>query len=308
MKKAIVGYTGFVGSNIYASGDFGAAYNTKNIRDAFGTCPDLLVYAGMRAEKFLANADPERDYGLVLEAEKNIDSIKPKKLVLISTIDVFKTPSGVDENSAIETDGLNAYGYNRYRLETWVRENYRDALIVRLPGLFGMNIKKNFIFDLINVIPSMLKAAKFDELAARESSLRECYTLQDNGFYKVKALSGEERTSLKEKFLELGFSALNFTDSRARYQFYNLSRLWNDIQTALDSGIELWHPATEPVSAGELHEFITDRPFVNELNGVPASYDYRTVHAERFGGSGGYVENKMSVMEQVKRFVKGTKL
>jgi hypothetical protein len=94
---------------------------------------------------------------------------------------------------------------------------------------------------------------------------------------------------------------LNFTDSRARYQFYNLSRLWNDIETALDSGIDLWHPATEPVSAGELHEFITGRPFVNELNGVPASYDYRTVHAERFGGSDGYIENKLSVMEQVKK-------
>ena len=56
MKRAIVGYTGFVGSNIYAAGDFDAAYNTKNIQDAFGSNPDLLIYAGMRAEKFLANA------------------------------------------------------------------------------------------------------------------------------------------------------------------------------------------------------------------------------------------------------------
>ena len=71
MKRAIVGYTGFVGSNIYASGDFDGAYNTRNIQDSFGTCPDLLVYAGMRAEKFLANANPERDYDLVLEAQNN---------------------------------------------------------------------------------------------------------------------------------------------------------------------------------------------------------------------------------------------
>jgi hypothetical protein len=74
MKKAIVGYTGFVGSNIYASGDFDGAYNTKNIQDAFGTCPDLLVYAGMRAEKFLANADPERDYGRGARKPKKISS------------------------------------------------------------------------------------------------------------------------------------------------------------------------------------------------------------------------------------------
>ena len=306
MKRAIVGYTGFVGSNIYASGDFDGAYNTRNIQDSFGTCPDLLVYAGMRAEKFLANANPERDYDLMLEAQNNIERICPKRLVLISTIDVFKNPVNVDENSEIETDGLNAYGYNRYRLETWVRKNYPDALIVRLPGLFGKNIKKNFVFDLINVIPSMLKKEKFEELSLRESALKEYYALQDNGFLKVKPLSDDARAALKKKFLELGFSALNFTDSRACYQFYNLARLWSDIEKALDSGITLWHPATEPVSAGELHKFITGKPFVNELNGVPANYDYRTVHAALFGGCAGYIENKMSVMEQIRNFVEGT--
>lgn len=29
--KAIVGYTGFVGSNIYEKGNFDAAYNSKNV-------------------------------------------------------------------------------------------------------------------------------------------------------------------------------------------------------------------------------------------------------------------------------------
>lgn len=38
--KALVGYTGFVGSNIYAAGTFDAIYNSKNIADAFGTNPD----------------------------------------------------------------------------------------------------------------------------------------------------------------------------------------------------------------------------------------------------------------------------
>ena len=59
--KALVGYTGFVGSNINAKGDFDALYNSKNIEEAFGTSPDLLVYAGLRAEKYLANNFPEED-------------------------------------------------------------------------------------------------------------------------------------------------------------------------------------------------------------------------------------------------------
>ena len=144
MTTALVGYTGFVGSNIYASGEIDAAYNSKNIEEAYGTDPDLLIYAGLRAEKYLANNAPDKDMELILQAEENITKINPKRLVLISTIDVFKVPKDVDENSAIDTENLHPYGYNRYQLELWVRENYPDALIIRLPGLFGKNIKKKF--------------------------------------------------------------------------------------------------------------------------------------------------------------------
>ena len=50
----LVGYTGFVGSNIYdaAKDQMDAVYNSKNIEQAYGTNPDLLIYAGLRAEKY----------------------------------------------------------------------------------------------------------------------------------------------------------------------------------------------------------------------------------------------------------------
>ncbi len=80
---------------------------------------------------------------LINQAEENIKKINPKKLVLISTIDVFKDPKDMDENSVIDTQNFHAYGYNRYLMELWVHEKYPDALIIRLPGLFGKNIKKN---------------------------------------------------------------------------------------------------------------------------------------------------------------------
>lgn len=302
--KALVGYTGFVGSNIYkaAGNKIDAAYNSKNIEKAYDTNPDLLIYAGLRAEKYLANSAPEKDMELICQAERNITKINPKKLVLISTIDVFKTPKGVDENSGIETEGLHPYGLNRYRLEEWVRENYPSALIVRLPGLFGKNIKKNFIYDYISFIPFMLKAEKFTELSARDAGLEKYYLMQDNGFYRLHA-SEADRELLKDKFRRLGFSALHFTDSRSVYQFYNLARLWDDIQTALDAGLTLWHPAVEPVSAGEVYAYLTGEPFVNELAGTPAEYDYRTVYAEMFGGSGGYICSKDRVLEEIKSFV-----
>lgn len=126
---ALVGYTGFVGSNIYAAAgkEIDAAYNSKNIGEAFGTYPDLLIYAGLRAEKYLANNAPEKDMKLILQAEDNITKINPKRLVLISTIDVFKNPKDVDETSEIDTDNLPAYGYNRYQLEVFVRKNFSGS-------------------------------------------------------------------------------------------------------------------------------------------------------------------------------------
>lgn len=302
--NALVGYTGFVGSNLYEAGEFDAVYNSKNIQEAFGTNPDLLVYAGLRAEKYLANNEPKKDLEQIRIAENNILRINPKKLVLISTIDVFKKPSGVDENSVIETDGLHAYGYNRYLLECWVRENYPDALIIRLPGLFGKNIKKNFIYDFINVIPFMLKEDKYLELSQKNPEIMNYYIKQDNGFYKV-SVKDEEREGLKNMFKESGFSALNFTDSRSRYQFYYLRNLWADINTALKAGIKLWHPATEPVSAEELYKYLTGEEFVNELDGIPADYDYRTIHDAAFGGNSGYISDKAKVLKDIKRFVIG---
>lgn len=300
--KALVGYTGFVGSNIYAIGDFDAVYNSKNIQEAYGTRPDLLIYAGLRAEKYLANNAPEKDMDLIYQAEENITKIDPKRLVLISTVDVFKNPQDVDENSDIDTKNLHAYGLNRYKLELWVRDKYPDALIIRLPALFGENIKKNFIYDYINLIPFMLKADKFEELSAVDTELKRYYQLQDNGFYKVQ-ICDTDREELKARFRKLGFSALNFTDSRSVYQFYNLGRLWNDIQVALDAGIKLWHPATEPVSAAEVYKYISGEDFVNELEGTPANYDYKTVYAEKFGGKNGYICDKCEILKEIKDFI-----
>ena len=301
---SLVGYTGFVGSNIYAAAGskITGLYNSKNIKAAYDTNPDLLIYAGLRAEKYLANNAPEQDKGLILQAEENIQKINPKRLVLISTIDVFKLPKNVYETSAIETDGLHAYGYNRYQLELWARKYDPNAIIIRLPGLFGKNIKKNFIYDYINIVPSMLKREKFEELNKKASDLKAYYKLQENGFYKLYA-SEKEKNDLKSVFRELGFSALNFTDSRSKFQFYNLINLWKDIQITIEAGIKLWHPAAEPISAAELYHHLEGKEFVNELQGNPVDYNYKTIHDTIWYGKNGYIANKHMIMDEIKSFV-----
>lgn len=304
MSTLLVGYTGFVGSNLYLKKDFDEVYNSKNIKEAYGKNPDLLVYSGLKAEKYLANNNPEEDMKLVYEAQKNITKINPKKLVLISTIDVFKKAIDVYENSEIDKENLHPYGLNRYKLECWVRENYKDALIVRLPALFGKNLKKNFIYDLINIIPSTLNKEKFKELSLLDSEIEKYYKIQDNGFYKLQKIDSETiKKELKEKFKSLGFTALNFTDSRSIYQFYPLDRLWNDIEICLKNNIKLWHPATEPISSRELYQYIMKKDFINELSATPFYYNYKTLYSDIFNGKNGYILNKKQVLKDIEKFI-----
>ncbi len=301
--NALVGYTGFVGSNIWNEEDFEYGFNSQNIKEAYGLKPDLLIYAGLRAEKYIANTYPNRDMELILQAEENIRKISPKKLVLISTIDIFNQPYQVDELSIVDIKNLQPYGFNRYKLENWVREKYPDALIIRLPALFGKNIKKNFIYDYIKKIPFMLKNSKMEELAQKDSRIIRYYEDKNNGFFKIKKLSRNDEKELKIILEGLRFSALNFTDSRSTYQFYNLEHLWRDINFALQHGIQLWHPATEPVSAAEIYQYLTGNQFHNHLDGPSAFYDYRTIYYREFDGKNGYICSKNEVLDDIGKFV-----
>ncbi len=300
--NVLVGYTGFVGSNIYKHGNFDKVFNSKNIEEAYGINPDLLIYAGLPAEKYLANNFPDKDLAIIKQAKDNIKQINPKQLVLISTIDVFSDPNNVDETTPINTSKLGAYGYNRYQLELWVRRKYPEALIIRLPALFGDNLKKNFIYDYINVIPFMLTSKKFKELSNKDSELTKYYKIQDNGFYKLN-LHEQDKEILKEKFNKLGFSAIQFTDSRNLYQFYNLQNLWKDIQKALRLNIRLWHPATEPISVYELYKFLEGKSFSNNILETPLSYNFKTLYDKEFGGERGYIFTKEEMLKQIKEFI-----
>lgn len=303
--NSLVGYTGFVGANLHYAKKFDNVYNSQNIEMAYGTEPDLLVYSGVRAEKYMANQYPEKDFQTILEAIENIKAIKPKKLVLISTIDVYSEPFNVDENTPIQEEGLEPYGFNRYHLEKWVMDNYSEYLIVRLPGLYGKNLKKNFIYDFINVIPSMLTEGKYMELLEKEPSLSQYYDKLENGFYKCNVIDEDKKKVLKTIFRELGFSALNFTDSRGVFQFYNLKYLWGHIEEALKHNIKILNLAVEPVQINEVYRYITGNNFQNEFSNkkVP-NYNFKTIHKE-LCKKNGYLFEKEFVLEDIKRFVEG---
>jgi nucleoside-diphosphate-sugar epimerase len=146
---ALIGYTGFVGSNLLRQRRFDACFNSENIDQIGGRAFDLVVVCGVRAEKWKANADPERDLDGIERLVQCLDRVNTRKLVLVSTVDVFINPVDVDEDSPTPMTGLHAYGRNRRRLEQIVAARF-DAHIARLGGLYGHGIKKNIIFDFLN--------------------------------------------------------------------------------------------------------------------------------------------------------------
>ena len=150
MEDALIGYTGFVGSNLMRSHDFGAKFNSKNIAEIEGQSFSLLVCAGAPAKKWYANLHPEEDRETLDGLMAHLSKVRAERVVLISTVDVFRNPYLADENTEVQMDGLNAYGLNRRRLELFVQEHFANVLIVRLPGLVGHGLKKNILFDFHN--------------------------------------------------------------------------------------------------------------------------------------------------------------
>lgn len=149
MKSALIGHTGFVGSNLRAAREFTHLYNSGNIASLRGESFDLLVCAGARAEKWKANADPATDRAHIESLQAELARATVKRAVLVSTVDVYPSPLLVDEMSPIDETSLHAYGRHRLALEKFFTARF-PTTILRLPGLFGEGLKKNAIYDLLH--------------------------------------------------------------------------------------------------------------------------------------------------------------
>lgn len=285
-----------------AKHNFTAVCHSSDVAAQYGTRPSLCVYAGVPAAMFLANADPEADLAVMAAARQNLQKIAPQEVVLISSIAVYADSRGKDEDDEPDTENLSAYGRNRLQLEHWVREDFPDALIVRLPALYGRGLKKNFLYDLRTLTPSLLKPEKYRELAQKSELVRAGYTLADNGFYKCNG--AVDAAALRTFFAGNDFNALAFTDSRSRYQFYNLSRLWDDLTVARQAGLRLLHLCTPPISARTVYTAVTGKTdWHNELPKPPFDYDLRSRHGALLGGSGAYLCTEQQELDDIRRFL-----
>ena len=244
----------------------------------------------------------------------NLKAAKIKKFILISTIDVYNNPSKVDENTIINIDKLHPYGKNRLYLEKWVKKNYSNYLIVRLPALFGLGLKKNFIYDLINIVPSVIMPERFTEIInntiyKEAEIIKNSYIKDNNGNYSLnKKISESQSIILMNILKRIGFTSLSFTDERSQFPFYYLDNLWNDIKIAIDNDIKLLNLAVEPIPAKEIASKFFNISFKNIIESRnPLLYDMKTIHCNIYGKSNGYLYTKDEVIEQIKDYLKKTR-
>lgn len=149
-SSALIGHSGFVGTTLLRQRGFDSLYRSTDIATIANQRFDLVVCCGAPAQKWLANKEPARDLENIESLIAPLRTVQANTFILISTVDVHKTPIGVDEASVIDESSLHPYGLHRRYLEKFVESTFENHLIVRLPGLVGPGLRKNVIFDFLN--------------------------------------------------------------------------------------------------------------------------------------------------------------
>ena len=149
VKNALIGYTGFVGSNLLNLKKKFHKYNSKNINKIKKKQYDLVICAGTSSKIWLAKKKPKLDFNKINYLIKFLKTIDAKKFVLISTCEVYGSHKNQKESSLKFSNKSYPYGYNRLILENFAKSNFKKSFILRLPIVYGKNFSKNCIYDLI---------------------------------------------------------------------------------------------------------------------------------------------------------------
>jgi len=151
MNNAIFGYTGLVGSHLNIYYTFKYFYNSKNIKKASGKTFDTIFISCIPAVKWLANKNPDDDNKIIEEIKSIFKTITANKVILISTIDIYNVINNKsNESTIIDYKNNHTYGKNRFLFEEFIKKQFNNITIIRLPALFGNGLKKNVIYDLLN--------------------------------------------------------------------------------------------------------------------------------------------------------------
>ena len=306
----LIGHSGFVGSALLRQARFAACFNSATIPAIEGQSFGTLVCAAAPGSMFEANSAPARDAAQIDGLIARLSGVRAERFVLISSIAVLADFAGGDDETTQAFQQELAYGRHRRKLEAFVESGFPGSLIIRLPALFGHGLRKNFLFDLLNPVPSLLPEARHAELVA---ALPASLAGWAKGLYSPDPVTGmlkldraalnadRRRAALEDAVTALGASATQFHHRDTTYQYYPVDRLWQDIGIALDAGLSHLHLVAEPLAAAQIHAALTGRAMPD----TPARLhceDMRTRHAALWGGEGPYQFSAAATLDRLAAF------
>jgi len=126
----------------------------ENKEEFFGKNCDVLIFANGNAVKYKANEDPYFDFHASISSiAEYVHKINSKLFILLSSIEVYDQPFSLEtskENTVINEQNLDPYGYHKFLAEKYVERFANNFLIFRLPALVGIGTKKNPIYDFLH--------------------------------------------------------------------------------------------------------------------------------------------------------------
>lgn len=307
---ALIGNTGFVGGHLASQHIFGAQFNSRTIHTAAGQSFGAVACAAAPGSMMLANRFPEQDAQQIRSMMDQLYQIRAERFVLISSIAVLAAFGRRDDEDTQAFETALPYGRHRRALETFCANRFPHCLIVRLPALFGAGLKKNFLFDILNPMPTMLLDLKFQELSDRlpahlSAMLGTIYrTNSETGLHVIDraALTASGlRAEFDAAVTQTGLSALQFSNPDSSFQYYDVSQLWADITAASDHGLSVVHLAPEPLAARHVFATITGRTMPSNQARVHKE-DMRTRHGHIWGRTDGYIAAADDVLARLVQF------
>ena len=249
----LVGSTGFVGGHLSQFFDFEYKVNRENLKSISGIETDLIVCAGLPAQKWSANLHPHEDWSNMSSLAQVLSTVTSKRAVLVSTIDVYQPAICVDETSFPNFLGEERYGVHRAWFESFFKSQFPNALVLRLPALFAHDVRKNLIHDLLH--------GKEDQ-----------------------------------------WSKVN---PKSTFQWFDVSQTWEIIERAWEFNVSLLNVSSEPITSQEIASLFGKRL---KSDSKSIEYNMKSIHAEKFGGHGGYIYDKTSVLEKIANLRNSNKL
>lgn len=151
--SGLIGFTGFIGSELMKSVKFNFTFDRKNINDISQVKIDTICCSAPTGNRRWANSNAKEDLQNIQSLMKSIKSSSASKVILISTIDALAY-----------TD--TPYGNHRAQLEKFIKNNYNSYTIIRLCTIIHPTIQKNILYDLAN--------SQFIENINGQSSMQWC--------------------------------------------------------------------------------------------------------------------------------------